>query len=70
MNYLPCKRCGKWHDDGSPDYCLDCIDNGVYDEIPIIEDEFHNLFTEDLKQAFSEIYSYTYARRLNNDADV
>ena len=25
MNYLPCKRCGYYHDDGTTDYCVPCI---------------------------------------------
>lgn len=25
-NYIQCTRCGSWHDDGTWDLCLDCID--------------------------------------------
>ena len=25
MNYIPCKRCGYYHDDGTADYCVPCI---------------------------------------------
>lgn len=63
MNYLPCKQCGKWHDDGSLDYCLDCIDNGIC-ERPDIMDEFHSLLiTDDYKEAFAELYSSIHKRR-------
>lgn len=70
MTYRPCKQYGNWHDDGSADYCLDCIDNGIF-EVPVIMDEFDSLLvTDELKQAFSEHYSHICKKGADNNADV
>ena len=49
MSYAVCTRCGAYHDDGTADLCMDCLDE--------LDEQFNETvdeaFTEELEQGVS-----------------
>lgn len=42
MTYAVCTRCGAYHDDGTADYCMDCLDD--------LDEQVDEAFIEDLEE--------------------